>query len=234
MGIDADFLPHLFNRFTQEDRGQTRAHGGLGLGLAIVRYLVEAHGGSVHADSAGKGMGATFTVLLPLMKASEIRRYSNGGGAPAPGDHRQHQGRPHSGGGRRSGNARDAHRDVEPERRRRADGRVCRGGDGPLRRVRAGAAGLRHRHARRGWLQLDRSDPLPWVEIAAATSLPSRSPRSPQPKTAGMRWRRGSTGTSPNRSTSTGCSRPSPGCCSQRWRPAAPIVSRPSYSPIPS
>jgi len=83
VGIDANFLPHLFDRFSQEDRGQTRAHGGLGLGLAIVRHLVDAHGGTVHADSAGKGMGSEFTVLLPLMKASEIHRYGNGGGVPA-------------------------------------------------------------------------------------------------------------------------------------------------------
>jgi len=83
VGIDAAFVPHLFDRFSQEDRGQTRAHGGLGLGLAIVRHLVDAHGGSVHAESAGKGMGSTFTVLLPLMKASERRRYGNGHGTPA-------------------------------------------------------------------------------------------------------------------------------------------------------
>ncbi len=70
-GIDAAFLPHLFSRFSQEERGETRAHGGLGLGLAIVRYLVEAHGGEVHAESGGRGKGSTFTVLLPLMKASE-------------------------------------------------------------------------------------------------------------------------------------------------------------------
>jgi two-component system, chemotaxis family, CheB/CheR fusion protein len=67
-GIAPDFLPHIFDRFSQEDRGQTRAHGGLGLGLAIVRYMVESHGGSVHAESAGSDRGSTFTVLLPLMR----------------------------------------------------------------------------------------------------------------------------------------------------------------------
>ena len=65
VGIDADFLPRLFGSFSQEDRGETRTHGGLGLGLAIVRHLVEAHGGTVRADSAGKGKGATFTVSIP-------------------------------------------------------------------------------------------------------------------------------------------------------------------------
>jgi two-component system, chemotaxis family, CheB/CheR fusion protein len=73
VGIESEFLAHIFNRFSQEDRGQTRAHGGLGLGLAIVQYLVEAHGGSVQAESAGKGQGATFTVSVPLMTKFEAR-----------------------------------------------------------------------------------------------------------------------------------------------------------------
>ena len=64
-GIDAEFLPHVFERFRQADGGPTRKHGGLGLGLAVVRYLVEAHGGSVAAQSAGESRGATFTVRLP-------------------------------------------------------------------------------------------------------------------------------------------------------------------------
>ncbi|MEY4550233.1 MAG: hypothetical protein RL685_6428 [Pseudomonadota bacterium] len=64
-GIRADFLPHIFQRFRQEDNTSTRAHGGLGLGLAIVRHLVEAHGGHVAAASEGEGQGATFTVVLP-------------------------------------------------------------------------------------------------------------------------------------------------------------------------
>ncbi len=65
-GIKSEFLPHLFERFTQADASTTRRHGGLGLGLAIVRHLVELHGGSVHARSAGEGKGATFTVMLPM------------------------------------------------------------------------------------------------------------------------------------------------------------------------
>ncbi|MGZ3423381.1 MAG: CheR family methyltransferase, partial [Polyangiales bacterium] len=68
MGIEPEFLPHIFSRFSQEERGNTRLHGGLGLGLAIVKYLVEAHGGAVQVESAGKGKGSTFTVTLPLMK----------------------------------------------------------------------------------------------------------------------------------------------------------------------
>jgi CheY-like chemotaxis protein len=65
-GIDAEFLPHVFDRFTQADPSTTRRHGGLGLGLAIVRHLVELHGGTVGADSAGPGCGTTFRVHLPL------------------------------------------------------------------------------------------------------------------------------------------------------------------------
>ena len=65
-GIDPEFLPHVFERFRQADGTTTRAHGGLGLGLAIVRHLVEAHGGTVAAESLGAGRGSTFTFSLPL------------------------------------------------------------------------------------------------------------------------------------------------------------------------
>jgi CheY-like chemotaxis protein len=64
-GISADFLPYVFERFRQADVSTTRAHGGLGLGLAIVRHLIEIHGGNVHAQSAGLGKGTTFTIRLP-------------------------------------------------------------------------------------------------------------------------------------------------------------------------
>ncbi len=66
-GIDPEFLPHLFEPFRQAETGSTRRYGGLGLGLAIVRQLVELHGGSVSGDSAGPQGGARFTVLLPLV-----------------------------------------------------------------------------------------------------------------------------------------------------------------------
>ncbi|KOP22810.1 hypothetical protein AMR41_29385 [Hapalosiphon sp. MRB220] len=68
-GIKPDFLPHIFESFQQEDVSITRRFGGLGLGLAIVRYLVEAHGGTIGAESPGEGKGATFTVRLPLLNA---------------------------------------------------------------------------------------------------------------------------------------------------------------------
>jgi signal transduction histidine kinase len=65
IGIPADFLPYVFDRFSQADGTATRRHGGLGLGMAIVRYLAELHGGTVRAESAGENQGATFTVVLP-------------------------------------------------------------------------------------------------------------------------------------------------------------------------
>ena len=65
-GIKREFLARLFQRFTQEDGSIRRSHGGLGLGLAITKHLVELHGGEIHADSPGPGQGATFTVRLPL------------------------------------------------------------------------------------------------------------------------------------------------------------------------
>ena len=66
-GIGEEFLPYVFDRFRQADSTFARMHGGLGLGLAIVRHLVEMHGGSVRADSQGKGKGSTFTVSFPLV-----------------------------------------------------------------------------------------------------------------------------------------------------------------------
>lgn len=69
-GINPDFLPFVFDRFRQAQGGSNRKHGGLGLGLAIVRHLVELHGGSVSVESLGKGSGTTFTVKLPLFAAA--------------------------------------------------------------------------------------------------------------------------------------------------------------------
>jgi PAS domain S-box-containing protein len=70
-GITPEFMPFVFDRFRQADSTSTRSHGGLGLGLAIVRHLVELHGGTVDAESAGEGKGAVFTVSLPLMAPTD-------------------------------------------------------------------------------------------------------------------------------------------------------------------
>jgi PAS domain S-box-containing protein len=78
IGIAPEFLPYVFERFRQGDSGVTREHGGLGLGLAITRHLVEMHGGTIDVSSEGLGAGATFRVTLPVMvahaKPQEMRR----------------------------------------------------------------------------------------------------------------------------------------------------------------
>ncbi|MCA1631732.1 MAG: GAF domain-containing sensor histidine kinase [Acidobacteria bacterium] len=70
VGIAPEFIPYVFDRFRQADPSPTRAHGGLGIGLAIVRHLAELHGGEVSAESAGEGHGATFRLRLPLLSAN--------------------------------------------------------------------------------------------------------------------------------------------------------------------
>lgn len=77
-GISAQFLPHMFDRFRQADQAITRAHGGLGLGLAIVRELVEMQGGTVRAESDGEGLGSTFTVNLPRGQQGVAAPRTNG------------------------------------------------------------------------------------------------------------------------------------------------------------
>jgi PAS domain S-box-containing protein len=75
-GIAAEFLPHVFERFRQADMATTRTHGGLGLGLALVKSFVETHGGSVRAESAGAGRGSRFVVDLPAVESDGARRQS--------------------------------------------------------------------------------------------------------------------------------------------------------------
>ena len=84
LGISPDFLPHVFDRFRQADSSITRVQGGLGLGLAIVRHLVEVHGGTVHAESEGQGKGSRFTVQMPLRAVAPA--------APEPPSERNGQG----------------------------------------------------------------------------------------------------------------------------------------------
>ncbi len=80
MGIAQAFLPYVFDRFSQVDSSTTRRHGGLGLGLAIVRHLVELHGGTVRAESEGEGRGATFTILLPVRAIREEKSWEQPSG----------------------------------------------------------------------------------------------------------------------------------------------------------
>jgi signal transduction histidine kinase/DNA-binding response OmpR family regulator len=79
IGINPDFLPFIFDRFRQADGSTTREHGGLGLGLAIVRHLVELHQGSVEVESNGRNLGSTFTIALPIATSDMAIASSNGG-----------------------------------------------------------------------------------------------------------------------------------------------------------
>ncbi|MBW4634219.1 MAG: response regulator [Iphinoe sp. HA4291-MV1] len=95
IGIQSDFIPYVFDSFRQADGSTTRTQGGLGLGLAIVRHLVELHGGTVSAESAGEGKGATFTVQLPVLenrdkergKGKDRRKNSSNPSSPLEGVH---------------------------------------------------------------------------------------------------------------------------------------------------
>lgn len=82
-GIDPAFLPHVFERFRQADASTTRNHGGLGLGLSIVKQLIEMHGGTIRAKSPGIGKGATFIVLLPVRVTQEVDGKAVSGRHPA-------------------------------------------------------------------------------------------------------------------------------------------------------
>jgi CheY-like chemotaxis protein len=87
-GIRPEFITHVFERFRQEDASMTRRHGGLGLGLSIVKHLVEQHGGTVRAESPGEGMGSSFTIELPRAQAPAAAaasgRASSAAAQPAP------------------------------------------------------------------------------------------------------------------------------------------------------
>jgi CheY-like chemotaxis protein len=90
IGIDAMFLPYVFDRFRQADASSTRAKSGLGLGLAIVRHIVELHGGTVHAESPGRDAGARFVIRLPrkhvLLPAGDVRKPASPAAATAAPD----------------------------------------------------------------------------------------------------------------------------------------------------
>jgi len=79
-GIAAETLPHIFERFRQGDARMTRAHAGLGIGLALVRHIVELHGGTVRAASGGRGLGTTFRVRLPRQPVHDAELPASAGG----------------------------------------------------------------------------------------------------------------------------------------------------------
>jgi signal transduction histidine kinase len=83
-GITPDFLPYVFDRFRQADSTTTRVYGGLGIGLAIARHLVELHGGRIHVSSEGENKGATFIVELPMLTEALVERRGGGGDSPLP------------------------------------------------------------------------------------------------------------------------------------------------------
>ncbi len=90
-GISPEFLPHLFERFSQADGSTTRQHGGLGLGLSIVKHLIELHGGTVRAESPGPGQGATFVINLPIKIERKSDPYLSQVKLPLPDDTNNHQ-----------------------------------------------------------------------------------------------------------------------------------------------
>jgi signal transduction histidine kinase/DNA-binding response OmpR family regulator len=85
-GIAPNFLPYVFDRFRQADASSTRSHGGLGIGLTIVRHIVELHGGTVHAESPGEGQGSTFVVTLPAASAAAAGEHELAPAAGANGE----------------------------------------------------------------------------------------------------------------------------------------------------
>ena len=146
-GIAPELLPFIFDRFTQGDVSMTRPHGGLGLGLSIVRHIVESHGGKVQVQSEGRGRGAVFSVHLPVRALRQPILPEDTHGAAA----RRLES---AGRGRRPGCAGVGVARARTVRRQDGSGRVRARGLPDVERVHARRPGQRHRHAGRRRLQL--------------------------------------------------------------------------------
>ncbi len=173
VGIDAEFLPHVFEPFRQGTGGSMRRHGGLGLGLSIVRHIVELHGGEItrserrpaarldvhgQVPAAGDGAGDRRAGAPAPDRPRHARRHPS----RAPGRH------PRAGRGRRAERERGAAGAVRLLRRRRADRRLGGRGARRVRRLAARRPGLRHRHARGGRLLAHPHDPAASPEQGGA------------------------------------------------------------------
>ena len=206
VGIGPEFMPHVFELFRQRDGSPSRQHGGLGLGLALVKHLVELHGGSVECASPGEGMGAVFSVKLPLMivatRADGVHPTAETGAAMPP---------PPSLDGVSvlvvddDPDARHLISTLLEERgaRVRAVG-SSRGGPGRPRGRAARRAPQRHRDAGAGRLRAHADHPRAARRRRAAASRRRRSPPTRAPKTACRRCSPGFISTCRSR-----CSRPS-------------------------
>ncbi len=208
VGISAEFLPHVFDRFQQATSGSTRTHGGLGLGLTIVRHIVEAHGGRVAAESEGLESRG----VLQRAAAARERRGRDGaaerGCSGRRGRRALRAGRPHDPrGGRRGGRPRGASRRAGGARRARRDRGLGRGGPWLLRGAPARRGAERHRHARAWTATRSRSG------CGCGKQAPCRRSRSPRTRRAGTRPARApraSGRTSPSPSTRRSWSSRSP------------------------
>ena len=217
MGIDSHFLPRIFNRLTQKDSSSTRPHGGLGLGLAIVRHLVDAHGGTVRAESLGTGHGATFHVTLASAGGADRVRCRVGRAVNRRSSRRATRwtwGRQASEraadpvGRGRCRHARGTGRDVHRGGRHGEDGAISGRRDHQVRGVSSRCPALRHRDVRGRWL-LPHSQSQGARPREGATPLRWRSPPWPGRRIVAARFRKDSRCTWQSPSTWTALRMPS-------------------------
>ena len=216
VGIPAEFLPHVFERFTQADSSTTRRYGGLGLGLAIVRHIVELHGGTVAVESAGEGAGSRFTITLPV-RAAVVRSTPPPAATP-------HECRAPGRSCRRSRASRVLVVDDEQDardvlagdsHRRRCGGPVASSAQEALELmagVDAGRADQRHRDGGRGWLRVHPRRCARWRRACGARAGDCADGATAIPPIARTRSPPGSISTWPSRSCRRSSSPWSPAC----------------------